>query len=325
MLTHSYYFQSMVVTCCPCCLLLTRRLAKDGAKVCIAAKTADPHPKLPGTIYSAAEEIEKAGGTALPVVCDVRDDESVDKAVSLAASEFGGLDVVINNASAINNSSLEELPMKRFDLMNQVNARGTYTTTRAALPHLLKSERAQVLMLSPPLNMDPRWFKMGGTGYTMAKYGMSMCVLGFAEELKGRVGVNALWPRTAIATAAIEMLAGKAGMAASRTPEIMADTAHWIVQQDPKSFSGHFLIDDEVLTQRMGKSQKDLDAYAVQPGAPLMPDFYVGDPDALGPWVAAGEAIKTAGKAWKNVASMFGGGGKGKGKGGGGDSSEGRQ
>lgn len=234
-----------------CNVACYRRLARDGAKVCIAAKTADPHPKLPGTIYSAAEEIEAAGGIALPIMCDVREDESVEKAVSMAASEFGGLDIVINNASAINNSSLEDLPMRRFDLMNQVNARGTYTTTRAALPHLLKSKRAQVLMLSPPLNMDGRWFKMGGTGYTMAKYGMSMCVLGFSEELKGRVGVNALWPRTAIATAAIEMLAGKAGVAASRKPEIMADTAQWVVTQDP-AFSGNFLIDDEVLTQRMG-------------------------------------------------------------------------
>ncbi len=247
------------------------RAARDGANVVIAAKTAEPHPRLPGTIYTAAAEIEAAGGTALPCIVDVREESIVQAAVDKAVETFGGIDILVNNASAIMLTGTEQTPMKRYDLMHHVNTRGTFLCTKLCIPHLLKSGSAHVLNLSPPLNMDPRWFG-GHVAYTMAKYGMSMCVLGHAEEFKGKIAVNALWPRTAIATAAVKnLLGGDAAMAMSRKPEIMADAAWHILTQDV-SCSGNFFIDDAVLTEA---GVTDLDQYAVSPGSDLMPDFFL--------------------------------------------------
>lgn len=247
------------------------RAARDGANIIIAAKTAEPHPKLPGTIYTSAQEIQAAGGQALPVICDVRSQDNVEQAVQAGVERFGGIDILVNNASAINLTGTLDLPMKRFDLMHQVNARGTYLCSKVCLPHLLERSNPHILNLSPPLNMDPKWFK-NHTAYTMAKYGMSMCVLGMAAEFKGRVAVNALWPRTVIATAAVRnLLGGEQMIQASRTPEIMADAA-WHILTQPSSITGNFFIDDEVLAQA---GVTDLDAYAVSPGTPLVPDFFI--------------------------------------------------
>lgn len=248
------------------------RAAQDGANIVIAAKTAAPHPKLPGTIFSAAEEIKEAGGNALPVVCDIRHEEVVQAAVDSAVSEFGGIDILVNNASAINLSNTVTLPMKRFDLMHQVNARGTFLCSKLALPHLLKADNPHILNLSPPLNMETRWFE-GHVGYTMAKFGMSMCVLGMAGEFKGKIGVNALWPRTSIATAAVNnLLGGEALMKASRTPQIVADAAWQILTQDHKTCTGNFFIDEDLLRE---KGVEDFDHYAFAPGNPLMQDFFI--------------------------------------------------
>lgn len=250
------------------------RAARDGANVTIAAKTAKPHPKLPGTIYTAAEEIEAAGGRALPCVVDVRDEAAVEAAVAKTVETFGGLDIVVNNASAIMLTGTLHTPMKRYDLMHQVNARGTFLTSQKALPHLLQSDHGHILNISPPLNMEARWFGPH-VAYTMAKYGMSLCVLGMAEEFRGKVAVNALWPRTSIDTAAVRNLLGGEEMAKrSRTPEIMADAAHLILTQDPtgEGHSGNFYIDDEILNFY---GVTDLDRYAVAPGTPLQPDFFV--------------------------------------------------
>jgi citronellol/citronellal dehydrogenase len=247
------------------------RAARDGANVVIAAKTAEPHPSLPGTIYTAAAEIEAAGGRALPCIVDVRDEESVQAAIDSAVEAFGGIDILVNNASAIMLTGTLQTPMKRYDLMHHVNTRGTFLCTKLCIPHLLRSASPHVLNLSPPLNMDPRWFG-GHVAYTMAKYGMSMCVLGHAEEFKGKIAVNALWPRTAIATAAVKnLLGGDQAMAMSRKPEIMADAAWHILTRDV-SCTGNFFIDDAVLT---GAGVTDLDQYAVTPGSPLMPDFFL--------------------------------------------------
>ncbi|TVQ87094.1 MAG: NAD(P)-dependent oxidoreductase [Deltaproteobacteria bacterium] len=247
------------------------RAARDGANIVIAAKTAEPHPKLPGTIYSAAHEIEAAGGKALPIVCDIRHEDVVEGAVAKAVERFGGIDILVNNASAINLKGTIELPMKRFDLMHQVNARGTYLCSKRCLPHLLKAEQPHILNLSPPLNMQAKWFK-NHTAYTMAKYGMSMCVLGMAAEFQGRVAVNALWPRTVIATAAVRnLLGGESMIQASRKPEIMGDAA-WHILTQPVTTTGNFFIDDEVLANA---GITDLDPYAVSPGTPLMPDFFI--------------------------------------------------
>lgn len=253
------------------------RAARDGANVAIAAKTAEPHPDLPGTIYTAAEEIEAAGGHALPLQVDARDEKRVAEAVQETAERFGGVDVVVNNASAIFLAGTEATPIKRFDLMQQVNARATFCTTQAALPYLKASAEAgrdpHVLVLSPPLNLDPRWFGPH-LAYTISKYGMSMCVLGWGEELKeDGIAANALWPRTTIATAAVKnLLGGEQMMAASRTPEIMADAAHWVLTQ-PASTTGNFFIDEDVL-ERAGVT--DLSAYAVTPGATeFMPDLFL--------------------------------------------------
>lgn len=248
------------------------RAAQDGANIALAAKTGEPHPTLPGTVYSVAKEIEEAGGKALPLVVDVRDDERVRQAVEETAQTFGGVDICINNASAIQLTPTLQTAMKRFDLMHQVNVRGTFLTSQTCLPYLLKADNPHILNLAPPLNMEERWFAPH-VAYTMSKYGMSMCVLGMAEEFKSQgVAVNALWPRTAIATAAVNMLGGEAMMNASRTPAIMADAAYWIVTQPSRDCTGNFFIDDAVLT---AAGQTDLDQYSVVPGAQLAPDFFV--------------------------------------------------
>jgi citronellol/citronellal dehydrogenase len=247
------------------------RLAREGANIIIAAKTAEPHPKLPGTIYTAAAEMEKAGGQALPLVVDVREEEQVYEAVNQAVSKFGGIDILINNASAIQLTPTLQTDMKRYDLMHQINTRGTFLCSKACIPHLLKAPNPHVLNISPPLNMETRWFAPH-VAYTMAKFGMSMCVLGMAGEFKGKIAFNALWPRTAIATAAVSMLGGEAMMRASRKPEIMADAAFFILSQDAKTYSGNFLIDDEVL---QANGITDLDQYANVPGEKLAPDFFI--------------------------------------------------
>uniref|UniRef100_H2YZ76 Hydroxysteroid dehydrogenase-like protein 2 n=1 Tax=Ciona savignyi TaxID=51511 RepID=H2YZ76_CIOSA len=256
------------------------KAAKDGANVVIAAKTADPHPKLPGTIYTAAKEIEDAGGKCLPCIVDVRDESTVEKAVNEAVRTFGGIDILVNNASAISLTGTQITPMKKYDLMNQVNTRGTYLCSKVCIPHLLESKRQgktpQILNISPPLSMKPMWFK-NHTAYTIAKYGMSMCVLGMAAEFENEgIAVNALWPKTAILTAAMEMLGGKDVSNQCRKPEIMADAAYAILKQD-KFVTGKFLIDDEVLTK---EGVKDFDQYAVQPGSPLILDFFLEDNEA---------------------------------------------
>ncbi|MBN8608163.1 MAG: NAD(P)-dependent oxidoreductase [Caulobacterales bacterium] len=254
-------------------LAIALRAARDGANIVIAAKTAEPHKKLPGTIYSAADEVEKAGGKALPMVVDVREPESVKAAVDAAVERFGGIDICVNNASAIQLTGTLQTDIRRYDLMNQVNARGTFIVSRACIPHLQKSSNPHVLMLSPPLDMNPRWFG-NHVAYTMAKYGMSMCVLGMAEEFKDQgVAFNALWPRTGIATAAIEFaLAGEEGMKHCRTPDIMADAAHVIFNKPSRQCTGNFFIDDLVLYEA---GERDFDKYRVDPTKPLMPDFFV--------------------------------------------------
>lgn len=249
------------------------RAARDGANVAVAAKTAEPHPKLDGTVYSAAEEIEAAGGKALPLIVDVRDEENVAAALAKTAETFGGIDILVNNASAINLSNTEKLEMKRYDLMNGINARGTFMTTKLALSYLKKAENPHVLMLSPPLDMAAHWFAPH-VGYSIAKYGMSLCVLGFAGEFrKYGVAANALWPRTTIATAAVgNLLGGDAMMRASRTPEILADAAHAVFLKNAREFTGHFLIDDTFLA---GEGVRDFDKYRVDGSVALAPDFFV--------------------------------------------------
>ncbi|WP_020558666.1 SDR family oxidoreductase [Thiofilum flexile] len=252
-------------------LAIALKAASEGANIAIAAKTTEEHPKLPGTIYSAAEAIEKAGGKALPLKVDIRNEDEIAAAVAQTVATFGGLDILVNNASAINLTGTLETPMKRYDLMNQVNARGTFATSQACLPELLKAENPHILMLSPPLDMDPKWFK-NHTAYTMAKYGMSMCVLGFSEEFRGRVAVNALWPRTVIYTAAIQMLGGMVKPEGCRKPEILADAACAIFKRDAKTTTGHFYIDDEVLS---AEGITNLDHYAVAPGHRLLGDLFL--------------------------------------------------
>lgn len=246
------------------------RAARDGANVAIAAKTADPNPKLPGTVYTVAAEIEAAGGKALPLVVDVRDEAQIADAIAKTAAHFGGIDICVNNASAISLTPTLATPMKKFDLMFTVNVRATFATSQAALPWLLRSPHAHILNLSPPLSMEARWFE-GHCAYTMSKFGMSMCVLGMAAEFAGKVAVNALWPKTTIATAAVNMLGGKPMMDASRTPEIMADAAAYILEQ-PVGTSGRFFVDEDVLRE---SGVTDFERYAVTPGAPLQPDFFL--------------------------------------------------
>ena len=254
-------------------LAIGLRAARDGANVAIAAKTDTPHPKLPGTIHSAAKEIEAAGGKALPLVVDVREEESVKNAIERTVATFGGLDVVVNNASAIQLTPVTQTDMRRFDLMHEINARGTFVTSKHAIAHLEKAPNPHILMLSPPLDMQEKWFAPY-TAYTMAKFGMSLVVLGLAGELRPKgIAVNALWPRTTIATAAIKnLLGGDALMRRSRTPEILADAAYAVFNKPAKSFSGRFLIDDTFLA---GEGVTDFDHYRVDPAQPLQQDFFV--------------------------------------------------
>jgi len=254
-------------------LAIAKRAAEDGANIIIAAKTAEPHPTLPGTIYTAADEIKESGGEALPLVCDIRSEEQVKSAVEAGVKKFGGIDICINNASAISLTPTMQTPMKRFDLMQQINTRGTFLVSQTCIPFLLKAENPHILNLSPPLNLNPRWFAPH-SAYTIAKYGMSMCVLGMASEFKEQgIAVNALWPRTAIATAAVKnLLGGDEMIKHSRKPEIMADAAHYILTKKSTEFTGHFCIDDEVLSD-MGTD--DFEHYSVEPGVDLMPDFFL--------------------------------------------------
>ena len=267
-------------------LAIALRAARDGANIAIAAKTAEPHKHLPGTIYTAAEEIEKAGGKALPLIVDVREEASVYEAVEKTVAAFGGIDVCVNNASAIQLTGTLATDMKRYDLMNQVNARGTFLTSKACIPHLKNAANPHVLMLSPPLDMSPRWFE-GHTAYTMAKFGMSMCVLGMAAEFKSDgIAFNALWPRTGIATAAIQFaLAGEEGMKQCRTPDIMADAAYAIFNKPSREFTGNFLIDDSFL---YAEGERDFDKYRVDPTTRLMPDFFVPADSVPPPGVVIG-------------------------------------
>ena len=256
-------------------LAIALRAAKDGANITIAAKTAKSHPKLPGTIYTAAKEIEKVGGNALPCIVDIRDDDKVKKAVDNTVNAFGGIDILVNNASAISLTDTLQTPMKRFDLMHQINARGTYLCSQLCLPHMMKAENPHVLNISPPLNLETRWFAPH-TAYTMAKYNMSLCVLGMAVEFKkDRVAFNALWPRTTIDTAAIRNFLGKEDALRSRKPEIMADAAHVILTRSSKKCSGNFYVDEEVLKQ---EGITDFSKYAVTPNMEdkdLNPDFFI--------------------------------------------------
>jgi citronellol/citronellal dehydrogenase len=256
-------------------LAIALRAARDGANVAIAAKTEDPHPKLPGTIYSAAQEIEAAGGQALPLAVDVREEEQVARALEQTAERFGGVDIVVNNASAIALGGSQHIDMKRFDLMQQINARGAYMTTKLAFPFLAKAENPHVLMLAPPLDMKEKWFAPH-TAYSMAKFGMSLAVLGLAGEFRpAGIAVNALWPRTTIATAAINnLLGGEKLMRASRKPDIMADAAYAIFCSPSRETTGNFFIDDVLLAAH---GVKYFDVYRVDPTSPLAPDFFVPD------------------------------------------------
>ena len=260
-------------------LEIGKRAARDGAKVVLAAKTAEPHPKLPGTIFTAAEEIIGAGGEALPLILDVRDEENVLKAVEETASHFGGIDICVNNASAISLTKTPDTDMKRYDLMHQINGRGTYLVSKYCIPHLKKSSNPHILNLAPPLDMKAKWFGPH-LAYTMAKFTMSMCVLGMAEELKADgIAVNGLWPRTAIATAAVKnVLGGEELMNISRKPEIMADAAYEIFIKDSKEFTGNFCIDDLVLHE---SGVKDFTKYADVSFDKLAPDFFVPDDTPL--------------------------------------------
>lgn len=253
------------------------RAARDGANVAVLGKTVEPHPRLPGTIHEAAAEMTAAGGQGLAVQCDIRFEDQAELAVAKVVSEFGGVDVLVNNASAIFLSGTLQTPMKRFDLMHQVNTRGTFLMSQLCLPHLVKSDNPHVLMISPPADLDPGWFAPT-LAYTMAKYGMSLCVLGLSREFAQQgVAVNALWPKTGIATAAIgNLLGGEAALACCRKPEIVADAAWEILTRSSRECTGQFFIDEDVLRE---SGVSDFEPYAVSPGTPLMPDFFLGEPD----------------------------------------------
>jgi len=265
-------------------LSIALRAARDGANIAIAAKTAAPHPKLNGTIYTAAKEIEQAGGKALPLIVDVRDETLVKDALAQTAARFGGIDIVVNNASAIQLTNVAETDMKRFDLMHQINARGTFVVSKWAIPYLAKAANPHILMLSPPLDMKEKWFAPY-TAYAMAKYGMSLVVLGLAGELRPQgIAVNALWPRTLIATAAVQNLLGGAEMMRhGRTPDIVADAAYAVFAKPAREFTGRFLIDDNVLAEN---GVQDFDRYRVDPTQDLVPDFFVPDDTPLPPGVS---------------------------------------
>lgn len=252
-------------------LAIAKRAAQDGANIVIAAKSAVANPKLPGTIHSAAAEVEADGGHALPLMVDIRNEDEVHAAVAKAVEVFGGIDILVNNASAIWLRGTADTPMKRYDLMHQVNTRGTFVCAQACLPYLKKAQNPHILMLSPPLNLDPKWFGPH-VAYTIAKYGMSLCVLGMAEEFRDDgIAVNALWPRTVVGTDALNMIPG-VSKANARTPEIVADAAHAILSTPSRERSGRFLIDDEVLAET---GVTDFDRYAIAPGQPLLPDLFL--------------------------------------------------
>ncbi len=252
---------------------IAMKLAENGANIAVVAKTKDPHPKLPGTVYSAVEDIESVGGKGIPCVADIRFEHQIQAAINATIKEFGGIDILINDASAINLTPTLETSMKRFDLMFSVNVRGTFLCSKLCIPHLKKSDNPHILNLSPPLNMDSKWFAHH-VAYTMSKYGMSMCVLGMAEEFKkDGIAVNALWPRTAIATAAVKnLLGGETAVKHSRKPEIVADAAYIILTRPSKDYTGNFFIDDEILIEN---GVTDLGKYSVVPNARLMPDFFL--------------------------------------------------
>jgi len=253
-------------------LAIGLRAARDGANVAVLAKTAEPHPNLPGTIYTAAEEIEKAGGKALPLVTDIRHEDQVTAAVEETVKAFGGIDICVNNASAIQLTNTASTEMKRFDLMHAINTRGTFMVSKYCIPHLEKSENPHILSLSPPLDMNPKWFA-GHVAYSLAKFGMSLCMLGLAEELKPKgIAANALWPRTTIATAAVQNVLGEQLMRKSRTPEILADAAHLIFTKPSREFTGNFLIDDTFLAEH---GESDFDKYRIDPTKSLQLDFFV--------------------------------------------------
>jgi citronellol/citronellal dehydrogenase len=260
-------------------LAIAKRAAQDGAKIALIAKTAEPHPKLPGTIFTAAEEIEEAGGEALPIVGDIRDEAGVAAAVEQTVERFGGIDLVVNNASAINLAPMRELPVKRFDLMQQINARGTFVVTQACLPHLRESEHAHVLTLSPPLSVDRRWLA-GHSAYTLSKMGMTMITLGVAaDEAEAGIGANCLWPRTIIATAAVQnLLGGDEAMARARTPDIYADAAYHVMVRDPRTCTGSTYIDDEVLAEA---GITDLSGYSAAEGDLVLDIFVDGWPEGV--------------------------------------------
>lgn len=264
-------------------LAIALRAARDGANVAIAAKTTEPHPRLKGTIYTAADEVRAAGGKALPIICDIREEAQVMDAVEKTVAEFGGIDICVNNASAISLTNSQATDMKRFDLMMGINTRGTFMVSKYCIPHLKKAENPHILMLSPPLDMKVKWFEHS-TAYTMAKYGMSMCVLGLSGELKGAgVAVNALWPRTTIATAAVgNLLGGDTMMRMSRTPDIMGDAAHAIFTKPSREFTGNFCIDDKIL---YASGIRDFEPYRVDRSVPLMSDFFVPEDDVPPPGV----------------------------------------
>jgi citronellol/citronellal dehydrogenase len=271
-------------------LAIALKAASDGANVAIAAKTETPHPKLEGTIYTAAEEIERAGGRALPLAVDVRDEAAVQSAIEKTAATFGGLDIVVNNASAVSRTGVAGTDMKRYDLMQAINTRGTFMVSKYAIPYLEKAANPHILMNSPPLDMQEKWFA-GSTGYSIAKFGMSLVVLGLAGELRGRIAVNALWPRATIATAAIRnLLGGERVMRMSRTPEIMADAAYAIFHKPARSFTGHFLIDDSFLA---GEGVTDFEKYRAVPGEPLAGTFFVPDNPPPPP------GVEISGKRWE--------------------------
>jgi citronellol/citronellal dehydrogenase len=265
-------------------LAIALRAARDGANIAIAAKTDKPHPKLSGTIFTAADEIAKAGGRALPLVVDVRDETQVKSAIERTVATFGGIDIVVNNASAVQRTPVADTDMRRFDLMHQINTRGTFMVSKYAIPHLEKAPNPHILMNSPPLDMREKWFS-GTTAYSIAKYGMSLVVLGLAGELREKgIAVNALWPRTTIATAAIKnLLGGERVMRMSRTPQIMADAAHLVFQKPSRSFTGNFLIDDSFLA---AEGITDFEKYRVDAREPLAPTFFVPDDAAPPPGVS---------------------------------------
>src|ERR1700690_1049135 len=279
-------------------LAIALRAARDGANVAIAAKTAEPHPKLKGTIYTAADEIRAVGGKALPILCDIREEAQVISAIDKTVAEFGGIDICVNNASAISLTDSQQTDMKRFDLMLGINTRGTFRVSKFCIPHLKKPANPHVLILSPPLDMKEKWFERS-TAYTLAKFGMSMCVLGLSGELRAPVGaVNALWPRPTIATAAVgNLLGGEAMMRSSRTPEIMGDAAYVIFTKPSREFTGQFCIDDKVL---YASGVRDFEQYRVDPTVPLMSDFFVPDDEVPPPGVTV-KALPSVGGVQKST------------------------